>query len=126
MAHRVENGLARKLGRGQMLLHANLLDEAKCRLDRAERLIEHLPVLRPVPQSAQRVGEVDVGLGGVERRSLGWTGLERGAIGRGRLLQLYVAVFAFGDGDEGIAKVGVGGCPVRGSEIAASLLQASR
>ena len=67
-----------------------------------------------------------MGLGGVERRRFGWTGLERGAIGRGRLFQLDVAVFAFGDGDEGITKVGVCGCPVRGSEIAASLLQASR
>jgi hypothetical protein len=43
---------------------------AERRLGREERIIKRSPVARPVPQSSPRIGQVDLGLDGVERRAV--------------------------------------------------------
>jgi hypothetical protein len=85
MTHGCKDGFTRKFCCGNMLRDAHLLDQAERRLYGAERLIQHLPVPRPVPQTAQRISEVDVHPRGVERCLICLPRLKRGAVGRGGL-----------------------------------------
>ena len=83
MAQCGKDGFTRKLRCGNMLRHAGSFDQAERRLDGAERLIQRLPVPRPVPQGTLRISEVDMRPGGVEWRFVCWPRRKRGAVGRG-------------------------------------------
>jgi hypothetical protein len=85
MTHGGKDGFTRKFCCGNLLRHAHLFDQAERRLNGAKRLIQHLPVPSPVPQTAQRISEVDVHPRGVERCLICWPRLKRGAVGRGGL-----------------------------------------
>lgn len=85
-------------------------------------LVQRLPVSRLVPQSSQRISKIDVGLGGVEGGAFRRPCRERCTVGRGRLFQPGVAVFAFGERDERVAEVGVRGRPVIGRKVVDPLL----